>query len=519
MTRSPWASALRSAEDRLRARGLTGVQAFQALLPSLEAVAAGGSAGPGLADLFADLPPARAEDVLGLAYERFLPEVYKGRLGQYFTPPPLGALLWAHLPPVGPGDVVLDPTCGAGGLLVPAAASGARLVGMDIDPGLARLAAVQLRRLGVVAEISVGDAFRTPIAPADRVVANPPFSVPIRDPEIRRRHAAFAGPRGVPSDVVFLARLGDWVREGGWAAVVVPWSVVANPSQAVVREALAAAFSIERVVGLPEGVFRPFGGAAGRAAVLWLRRIAGAPLRPRWRAIGDPGWDVRSRHLRLRPGADIEAAVRGEGFTRLSGRWVPAAGGAGPPLSALARPATARGRRAHTLDLSQVDPISGDTRPTERAPARAGPVLHDGDLAFSRLRPELGVVALHRGPPVTGSGEWIVLRAPHPRWLRHALRTPSFVRALPTTGQTRPRAASADVWAAPVPAPPPEVRAAVHAASAALAARHRAAAEGLSRLQAAVDAHAAGDLDDEGLHRAALALGAAADYNGDRENP
>jgi hypothetical protein len=120
---------------------------------------------------------------------------------------------------------------------------------------------------------------------------------------------------------------------------------------------------------------------------------------------------------------------------------------------------------------------------------------------FSRLRPELGIVGIHGGAAVvSGSAEWIVLRpAAHARWLRHALRTPVFRRDLPLTGQTRPRTTLEAVRSAWVPAPRPEVRAAVDEASAALAAWHRIARAGLEALQAAVDAHAAGAIDDDAL--------------------
>lgn len=502
-----WGRALRAAEDRLRARGLTGAQAFDALLPALEALTAGRV--PDDPELAAVLGrPPDVDGVLGLAYERLLPDVYKASRGQFFTPPPLARLLWSRLPPPAPALSVLDPTCGAGGLLAPGV--GAALRGVEIDPRLARLCAVHLRAVGAQATVTCGDVFQLHPEPADIVVANPPFSVPLADPELVRRHRAFAGPRGVPSDVVFLASLREWLVPGGLAAVVVPWSVLANPSTQALRDALVAAFEVDAVVALPEGVFRPFGGAAGRAAVVWLRRRRrpGRALAPQFRAITDPGWDVRSLRLKPTTSAEVADAVAGRGFTQLRGRFVPLTAALGPPLHELASLRAERGRHPHTADLSDADPLSGDLHPRERAPARRLPTVRPGDLAFSRLRPELGVVALHAGElPVTGSGEWIVLRPrAHPRWLRHALRTPAFVRGLPTTGQTRPRAAAGDVLGACVPAPAPAVRAVVDEVSGELAAAHRRAAAALRALQAAVDAHAEGALDDDGLQAAALRL-------------
>jgi hypothetical protein len=501
-----WARTLRSLEVRLRARGLTGSEAFDLLLPALEARAGGAATGVD-EELFAvvsAVPQVAGDDLLGLAYEHFLSDVYKGERGQYFTPPPLCRLLWSRLP-LQPGEVVLDPTCGSGGLLLPVASVGAELRGFDLDGRLARLAKVNLRLLGVDADIRRLDFFREPPEPVDVVVANPPFSVALDDPDLALAHRGLAGPRGVSSDVVFLSALRGWVRPGGRAGVVVPWSVVANPSLGRLRAHVLDAFEVEAVVALPEGVFRPFGGATGRAGVLWLRRRGGpGPAVGTWyRSVRDPGWDVRSRRFRPTSGAELEAAVRGEGFVHLPGvGFAPVAARAeGVRLDELATVVSERGRAAAGVDLGDVDGLSGELVPREVVRTRRLPLVRPGDVVFSRLRPELGIVGIHGGAAVvSGSAEWIVLRpAAHARWLRHALRTPVFRRDLPLTGQTRPRTTLEAVRSAWVPAPRPEVRAAVDEASAALAAWHRIARAGLEALQAAVDAHAAGAIDDDAL--------------------
>jgi SAM-dependent methyltransferase len=452
-----------------------------------------------------------------LAYERFLSDLYKGERGQYFTPPPLARLLWSRLPDPA-GRTVLDPTCGSGGLLAPIARSGARLVGVEVDGRLVRLARAQLRLLGAAPDLLRADVFRVDLRPADVIVANPPFSVRLTDPEVLAAHRPLVGARSLSSDVALLARLAGWLVPGGHAAVVVPWSVVANPTHAETRRRLLADFEVEAVLGLPEGVFRPFGGATGRAAIVWLRRGSGPrhPSRAWFRTLTDPGWDVRSRHLRFTDPAEREAVARGEGFERLPpDHLVPGRSGDGPgrPVSSHAHLVGERGRPANVADLSDLDPVSGDLRPrSDVAPQRRAPVIRAGDVVFARLRPALGVVGVHPGgPPIAGSPEWIVLRpARWPRWLRHALRTPTFRRALPTAGQTRPRTTVDAVLGAVLPAPSEPVRAIVDAVSASLAERHRRASAGLRQLQAAVDAHAAGEIDDDALAAVARGLQGAA---------
>src|SRR5690606_10504378 len=128
--------------------------------------------------------------------------LFKGKRGQYFTPRPLVDLLLDRVA-LAPGERVLDPTCGSGGFLVRAAQRGARVVGVELDPLLADLARLNLELAGCAGEVIAGDAFATDfssaraapreIDPVDVVVANPPFSVAIRDPAVLDRYALARG--------------------------------------------------------------------------------------------------------------------------------------------------------------------------------------------------------------------------------------------------------------------------------------------------------------------------------------
>src|SRR5690606_25049740 len=106
-------------------------------------------------------------------------------------------------------------------------------------------------------------------------------------------------------------------------AVVVPHSVVANPSCEPIRRWVQRDFAVEAVCRLPAGVFRPFGGAQGRAAVLWLRRAA--PAQVGWHAsLGDPGYDVRRRRYVTTHSDELDALVAGRGWQPLAvGAWEP----------------------------------------------------------------------------------------------------------------------------------------------------------------------------------------------------
>lgn len=511
------AAVLIRAEERLRARGLTGARAFEALLDAVRA-RLGDPVAPldEAADAVSGLRPDGGHDLLGLAYERFFADLFKGRRGQYFTPRPLVEAL-LDLAGVGRGTTVLDPTCGSGGFLVCAARRGAVVQGIELDPGLVELARLNLRLAGLPGRIEHGDVFAACPVPVDVVVANPPFSVPVTDRAVLDRYELGRGRARVASDTLFLEAVESWVRPGGVAAVVLPWSILDNPTAEPLRQRLRDAWWVRRVVGLPEGLFRPFGGAAGRAVLLVMERGASGPTA--WAEVTDPGWDVRSLRFKPTGGGDLSGLDREERWVTLpGGRWTPGpTTGSGTRVRDLAVPTDEVPRRVvdgpiALAELGDADRWTGELQPrsVEVATVRGRRVrLHPGEVLVARIRPELGTVTVV--PPdadrLFGSPEWIALRTRWPHWLLHALRTPAWRSALPATrGQTRPRIHGSAVLDSRVRWPGERVAAQIDRLSRDLAAQRRALRVRLERLQALVDAHAAGELDDEALEAALGAL-------------
>lgn len=519
------ARGLVRAEERLRAEGLTGARAFTALRDAVRArLGEPVDALDAAVDAVQDLPLGAGVDLFGLAYERFFADLFKGRRGQYFTPRPLVELLLSRLS-VGPGDDVLDPTCGSGGFLVQAGARGARVRGIELDPLLADLARLNLAVAGVEGQIVHADFFTAEPDPVDVVVANPPFSVPIRDPAVLGRYSLGRGRRQVPSDWLFCEALERWVKPGGRAGLVLPYSLLASPSFEPVRARLAASWHREALCALPEGVFRPFGGAAGRAVLLWLVRERSARS-TRWAELQDPGYDVRSIHYRPTDPAEIEALADPARWETLpDGAWTPSGGGeGGRPLAELARASTRRVRPDlqpeapfGLVDLADTDKATGEVSRVQPLPGARirglRPAVRPGDLLVARLRPELGNVAIARRPAgvvgeLVGSPEWIVLEARDlPHFTLHALRTPSWRDALPVTGgQTRPRTSPEAVLSTRVPWPGEPVARRIDQLSQSLHTQRAALRDRLDALQDLVDRFAAGELDADELNRRVAAL-------------
>ena len=211
-----FAGSLRAAEERLRATGLHGRQAYLALVRHLaqrlelpaELVPEGPEASAG-AEL-ERIPLTAGLDLFGLAYERFFPELFKGERGQYFTPRPLVELM-VRLADLGDRDRVLDPTCGSGGFLVAAMDRGASIDGIELDPELVALARLNVAlHGGDPARVQPGDLFRLERSGGWSVVlANPPYSLEVRDPAGSSSRSSAASrmaltPRAAP------ARGGTW---------------------------------------------------------------------------------------------------------------------------------------------------------------------------------------------------------------------------------------------------------------------------------------------------------------------
>jgi len=483
---------LRQAEQTLRAHGLSGRSAYAAicrrLARELRLPAHLWLDGPDIPSSVSLSPAPLTDgvDLFGLAYERFFPEVFKSEFGQFFTPAPLARLVLT-LTELRPGDRVLDPTCGAGTFLTLAADAGAEVWGIEVDPELAALCRLNLALHGVPPNrVRRADVFAHPPEDTfDAILANPPFSLPITRPEVLARYPLANGRQKVQSDVLFLAAAHQMLRPGGRLGVVLPWSLIANPGFSSIRAWLDTHFARRAVVGLPEGVFRPFGGAAGRAAVVVLEK------RP---ADDRPRVSLMVEHLGYDPRLKRVVPTQPDGLRQLTDAVIAGTAPMAPPEAACWSPATLQTdsgiaanrptqslselapvqRRAlrvgSTTTLTEVDLADVDKHTGEVTACRARTAdqirgskaeLFRGDLVVARMRPALNNVALVELPAtdlperIFGSGEWVrMVPVAHPHFVLTAARS-EFVRAQlqATDGQTRPRASVKAIAGAEVPVP------------------------------------------------------------------
>jgi len=495
-----FAVSLRAAEDRLRSVGLSGRRAYAALCRNLaqrlnipEHLWLDGPDAPAKARL--ERIQLTAElDIFGLAYERFFPEVFKAEHGQFFTPRPLVELM-ADLVNIRPGDRVLDPTCGSGTFMVVAQSRGAEIDGIEVDPELVALCRLNLALHGANPRaVQQADLFRRP--PTDQwdvVLANPPFSVRIDDPEALQYFSLARGRGRVASDALFLQAAHDRLRPGGRLAVVLPRSILANDSYAWLRAWLDARFVRRAIVSLPEGIFRPFGGTTARASVLVLEKHPATAGDFAVGVVQDPGYDTSRKTFRRTDGDDL-AAMRIE-YANDSMVRAPCGSRSWTPESFLRQ--TSIPEEVPVLTLGEVAPLAKvqSFRPTDAAPEgfteidladidkHTGEVataractgsefkgsktpFDEGDLLFARIRPSLNNVVIAQRPhpdlpsALAGSSEWIRLQPEHQRHFALVAARSSFVRdqLKGTGGQTRPRIKADDLPGLFVPDPGPANR-------------------------------------------------------------
>lgn len=224
-------------------------------------------------------------DILGDIYEHILSKLsLAGHFGQFRTPRHIVEFMVEALDP-NDGEVVADPSCGSGGFLVAASDYRRRQgrngpeFGIEIDRTISRIALANVVFHGMTSgTILHGDGLTTkmPFAP-DVILANPPFAGAV-SADVSRRFASGSNK----TELLFVEAISETLADNGRAAVVVPSGVITggNGSARYVRKRLLEMNTLEAVVELPSGVFRPYTDV--RTAILFWRNVrprAGATVK------------------------------------------------------------------------------------------------------------------------------------------------------------------------------------------------------------------------------------------------
>lgn len=271
-------------------------------------------------------------DAIGDAFEVFIGPALRGSEGQFFTPRNVVRLIVELVDP-GPDDIVLDPACGSGGFLIVALqhvwqkleAEGSEkgwstLVldrrqrevasrtfrGLEKDSFLARVTKAYMAiigdgRGGVFSENTLSpmddwDArVRERIRPGEvgAILTNPPFGskISIDAPDILkefqlartwkrdRETGAFARQDRLhskrPPQILFLERCLQLLKPGGRLGMILPESLLGNPSYEYVLDWVMQRATIRAVITMPESLFKTSGkgGTHTKVAVVVIENV------------------------------------------------------------------------------------------------------------------------------------------------------------------------------------------------------------------------------------------------------
>ncbi len=218
-------------------------------------------------------------DLLGAAYEyliKMFADSAGKKGGEFYTPAEVVRLLIALIKPRA-GMMVLDPTCGSGGMLIHTRnyladhgenPANLQLFGQEMNRSTWAICKLNMFLHGIFsADIRSGDTLGEPRHLKDgelmrfhRVIANPPFSLKNwgRDLAEHERYGRYR--YGIPpkdaGDLAFVQHMIASLNQEGVMGVVVPHGVLFRGGQeGEIRKGILEDDLIEAVIGLPSGLF------------------------------------------------------------------------------------------------------------------------------------------------------------------------------------------------------------------------------------------------------------------------
>ena len=265
-------------------------------------------------------------DSKGRAFETFMGSFFRGDFGQYFTPRPIVKFIVDSLS-ITNESIVLDTSCGSGGFLLhaldkvrkqadeyfkPGTAKHYRhwhdfamsnLYGIEINEQIARTAKMNMiihddGHTNVVAadglvppyqivEKTKNQGFKE--GRFDFIITNPPFGSTIKLTERAYLHnyrasvreADWLSPKsktgqrpGQDTEVLFIEQSWNFLREGGYLAIVIPDGILTNSSMQYIRDQIEDMYRIVAVVSMPQTAFAHTG-ANVKSSVLFLKKWTG----------------------------------------------------------------------------------------------------------------------------------------------------------------------------------------------------------------------------------------------------
>ena len=245
-------------------------------------------------------------DTKGVAFERFMEDFFKGKMGQFFTPREIINFCIEIVNPER-GDLVIDPACGSGGFLLNAldkirkfAESNYEgleqydywhkfaeynLYGIEINDQIARVCKMNMiihddGHTNIISTDSLKNIdeitkMRKEFKKNhfDILLTNPPFGASVKSTEkdYLDKYELGKGKQNQKTEILFIERCLDFLKEDGKMAIVLPDGILTNSSLQYVRDFLMEKSQILAVVSLPQFAFMHFG-AGVKSSLVFVRK-------------------------------------------------------------------------------------------------------------------------------------------------------------------------------------------------------------------------------------------------------
>jgi len=248
-------------------------------------------------------------DTKGVAFEKFMVDYFKGKMGQFFTPRPIIDFAVKLLEPKH-NDLVIDPSCGSGGFLLSVLDTVRHnaeeeydekeaddiwhkfaknnLYGIEINDQIARICKMNMiihddGHTNVISTDSL--TFLKDIKELHRgftkdrfslLLANPPFGAVVKSAEKEKKYLdqykLGEGRQNQKTEILFIERCIDFLKPGeGRMGLVLPDGILTNSSLQYVREVLLERCVITAIVSLPQFAFSHFG-AGVKSSLVFARK-------------------------------------------------------------------------------------------------------------------------------------------------------------------------------------------------------------------------------------------------------
>jgi type I restriction enzyme M protein len=247
-------------------------------------------------------------DTKGVAFERFMQDFFKGKMGQFFTPRNVVQFV-VKMMDLKNDNYVLDPACGSGGFLLNALDSIRKeaereidepearyrhwhdfakdnLFGIEINDQIARVCKMNMiihddGHTNVISRSSLDNfedikqqhkGFKKDHF--DIIITNPPFGATIKSTEtnILGSYELGKNKSNQKTEILFIERCIDFLKpKTGRMGIVLPDGILTNSSLQYVRDFIMERCQIQAVVSLPQFAFSHYG-AGVKSSLVFVRR-------------------------------------------------------------------------------------------------------------------------------------------------------------------------------------------------------------------------------------------------------